>query len=342
MTRRVKLPFAGREVEFVDREVALKQFEELAEKGTRFPIVVYGPEGCGKSALLKQGMEVLRERGYSVAYVSPLVDKERDRLLYTEDLVDVVKEVLGEVVSRFPDPFNSARALITIAVEALYRAVEKGRNRKIAVLADDVFQAIGLDKAELLVKQFLNMIEWPSIKYDKIVIVVASSEGVTWERVGRHSWAEIKTMWNMPREGFKQLYDLLPGPKPPFDEVWKWIGGNPRYLDRLYVVKWDVGKVVDETVRRLMDRLASLNDVEKKVLVKALEDPDALFHNIRDVPNLVNRLIEWNLITRVYNKDPYFWVDQPPPEKDPELGVGKFYAWQTPLHREAVRRALAA
>jgi hypothetical protein len=37
---------------------------------------------------------------------------------------------------------------------------------------------------------------------------------------------------------------------------------------------------------------------------------------------------------------PSFWIDQPPPERDPELGIGKNVAWQTPIHREAVRRAL--
>jgi hypothetical protein len=42
----------------------------------------------------------------------------------------------------------------------------------------------------------------------------------------------------------------------------------------------------------------------------------------------------------MYDRDPYFWIDQPPPERDPELGIGKNVAWQTPLHREAVRRAL--
>jgi hypothetical protein len=35
-----------------------------------------------------------------------------------------------------------------------------------------------------------------------------------------------------------------------------------------------------------------------------------------------------------------FWVDEPPLEKDPEIGVGREVAWQTPLHREAVKRAL--
>ncbi|MEL9991264.1 MAG: ATP-binding protein [Thermoproteus sp.] len=340
--KRVKVQFARREVEFVDREAAIKQFEKLAEEGTWWPIVVYGPEGCGKSALLRQGMEVLKEHGYSVTYVSPLVDKERDRLLYTEDLVEAVKEVLGEIVSRFPDPFNNARVLIDIAVETLYRIVERGKNRKIAVLADDVFQAIGLDKAELLVKQFLNMIEYPSVRYDKIVIVVASSEGVTWERVGRHRWADIVSMWNMSRDGFRQLYDLLPEPKPPFEEVWRWTGGNPEALERLYLVDWKVDDVVNAFIRSrgLVDKAAELSDVEREVLREALDDPDALFHNIRRAPDLRKKLIEWNLIAFVYDKSSRFWVDAPPPEKDPELGIGKYYAWQTPLHREAVRRAL--
>jgi hypothetical protein len=34
------------------------------------------------------------------------------------------------------------------------------------------------------------------------------------------------------------------------------------------------------------------------------------------------------------------WIDEPPPQKDLKLGIGKRMAWQTPLHREAVRRAL--
>ena len=72
MLRRVRLSFAGLEVEFVDRERALKQIEELAEKGT-YPVhVVYGPEGCGKTALLRQAKAMLEEEfGYYVVYVNP-------------------------------------------------------------------------------------------------------------------------------------------------------------------------------------------------------------------------------------------------------------------------------
>jgi hypothetical protein len=54
-----------------------------------------------------------------------------------------------------------------------------------------------------------------------------------------------------------------------------------------------------------------------------------------------NELIAKNLIVYdMYDRDPWFWIDEPPPERDPELGVGREVAWQTPLHREAVKRAL--
>jgi hypothetical protein len=49
--RRVKLPLTPQlEVEFADRERGVQQVLEWSEKGTRFPIVVFGPEGCGKTA----------------------------------------------------------------------------------------------------------------------------------------------------------------------------------------------------------------------------------------------------------------------------------------------------
>ena len=53
--KRISLSLApGFEVEFTDRERALRQVYELAERGTRLPLVVFGPEGCGKTAWLLQ------------------------------------------------------------------------------------------------------------------------------------------------------------------------------------------------------------------------------------------------------------------------------------------------
>ena len=56
---------------------------------------------------------------------------------------------------------------------------------------------------------------------------------------------------------------------------------------------------------------------------------------------LLDRLVELNLVVdAIPVRDPEFWIDQPPPERDPELGIGTRVTWQTPIHREAVRKAL--
>jgi hypothetical protein len=78
----------------------------------------------------------------------------------------------------------------------------------------------------------------------------------------------------------------------------------------------------------------------RRWLEEAVEDPEAL-DRPRRAGGADQELEAKNLIVyNMYDRDPYFWIDQPPPERDPELGIGKNVAWQTPLHREAVRRAL--
>jgi len=146
-------------------------------------------------------------------------------------------------------------------------------------------------------------------------------------------------MWNMPKEGFQQLYEKLPGPKPPFDDVWRWTGGNPRMLRRLYEYGWDVESVVGGVAleKRLSTEFVSR---WRRWLEVAVEDPDALWSG--GAPEeLIRELEAKNLIIyNMYDRRPSFWIDQPPPERNPELGIGKNAAWQTPIHREAVRKAL--
>ena len=334
--KRIKVSFAGLEVEFTDRNRAINQIRRFAEEGT-FPVyVVYGPEGCGKTALLKQAKAILEDDyGYYVIYVNPLAGRASEILAYTPTIKDIVKEALR----LFPDPYSR---IVDVAISTASQVLKKLSKTRLAILMDDVFQAVGLNEAESYVKTLLNLIEWPPASYERIVVLVASSEGVTQERIGRHRWTDIFMLWNMPRDGFQELYGKLPKQEMDFNDVWVQVGGNPGYLEKLYRAEWGVEKVVEDLVedRRLMELIRSLPDTEKQVLKLAVEDPDVLLERYGEAVNLVRKLIEENLIVRLKRRDPSAWIDEPPPEKDPELGIGRYYAWQTPLHREAVKRAL--
>jgi energy-coupling factor transporter ATP-binding protein EcfA2 len=331
--KRIKLRFADLEVEFTDRDLALKRVEEWAEKGIVRVQVVFGPEGCGKTAWLKQSAALLRELGFEVVYIDPL---RRDFIAYT-DLKDFVRKLMkaaSEVLGIAP------LKLATLALDFGDYALKLGK-RKVAILVDDAFQAIGLDKAATYVKALLNLIEYPPKEYERIVAVVTTSEGLSRGEIGRHRWAELTPMWNMPREGFKQLYNQLPGDKPGFEQVWRITGGNPKLLAELYKYEWNVDAIVTRIAgeKQIKTFMSSLSGVERELLLNAIDDPDVLMS--REGVKLIPKLVELNLIVHeMYDRKPWLWIDIPPPEKDSELGIGKYVAWQTPLHREAVRRAL--
>ena len=331
---KVKLPFVpGLEVEFVDRERALKQVEEFAENGTRFPIVVFGPEGCGKSAWLKQATWVFRELGFEAIYVDPL---RRDFIAHTD-----VSEVVKKLADATAEAIGIAQVkLATLALDTVKDLIGVWRKKRVAILVDEVFQAIGLDKTEIYVKSLLNLIEYPSASYEAIVPIVATSEGITRSKIGRHLWALLRPMWNMPRKGFEELYEKIPSPKPEFEDIWKLTGGNPDMLSKLYQAAWSVNRVITELIES-KEITSSFIEKWKVWLEEAVKDPDSLWR--ADVPDeFVRELITRNLIVyNMYDRDPWFWIDEPPQEMDLDLGIGKHIAWQTPLHREAVKRAIA-
>ena len=336
--RKVKLKFSkGLEIEFANRGRAIDQINKIAEEGTYPVYVIYGPEGCGKTALFKQAKEILEEHNYNVVYANPLAENRGEILAYTPSIRDIVKEVF----KLFPDPYSK---IVDVAINIAGQVMKRFRKPRVAVLMDDIFQAVGLDNAEKYVKILLNLIEYPPGDYEKIVVLVASSEGVTRERIGRHRWATMRILWNMSREGFKELYEKLPELKPDLEEAWNLTGGNPWLLARLYGANWNLGNVLSETIKikRLRNFVRLLAKKEIEILKEAIEDPDTIFERLREpeAQSLERKLTELNMVIEIWDRDEHFWIDVPPPERDPSLGIGRYYAWQTPLHKEAVKRAL--
>ncbi len=108
---------------------------------------------------------------------------------------------------------NALGRLAWLAFDLAKELIRVTRGGKIAVIVDDAFQVIGVKESALYVKALLNLIEYPPEHYERIVTIAATSEGVSLREIGRHRWAWSTPMWNMTREGFKQLYEQLPGDK---------------------------------------------------------------------------------------------------------------------------------
>jgi len=102
---------------------------------------------------------------------------------------------------------------------------------------------------------------------------------------------------------------------------------------------WNANEVVKASIR---DKGLTPSFIAKwkDWFERAVEDPKVLWSS--DAPEeLIKQLIEKNLIIyNMHHREQQFWVDQPPPERDQELGVDRYIARQMPLHREAVRQAL--
>jgi len=203
MLKKVKLSFApGLEVEFIDREKGIEQIFERAERGTWQPVVVFGPEGCGKTSLLLQAVEILREQGYSVIYFNPL------RRGFEADVgIESIKQRILERLRQVSTEHEFVK-LIWLVIDVALEILKHGKMR-LAIIVDDAFQLIGVKEAAVLIKGLLELIEHPEENYEKIVAVAATSEGLSKTEIGRHRWADIRAMWNMSREGFEELYKEL-------------------------------------------------------------------------------------------------------------------------------------
>jgi len=122
--------------------------------------------------------------------------------------------------------------------------------KRVAVLVDEAFQSIGLEKAAVYVKSLLSLIEYPPRSYENIVAVATTSEGITRSEIGRHRWADLAPLWNMPREGFIELYEQInwkEGRLPSTirfhtEDAWLITGGNPYMLARLAEAQWSPRK----------------------------------------------------------------------------------------------------
>ncbi len=313
---------------FVDREAELSRLEEMASRGFYPVLYIYGPEGCGKTRLLRELVQRLKDRDdYLVIYVDAEARGDpREIVLAAPELVtELIRSITIEALGA------TGKLIAALLPSILPRIVgRRVKGKKVVILVDDVARPLGLNEIESYAKRLLSLLEELYARGAASVLVAATtSESVSRRLLARHTYTVLAQVWNLPRQAFSKLLAHLGAPSEVAQESWKLLGGNPRLAIALKYHGWSYDNLIDALVRSVRASIEPLLGEHRDNLLDAVEDPDVL----RSETQLLNQLTEANLVTPI---DRPCLGYTPPPDK--ELGIGRYYAWITPAHREAVRR----
>jgi len=345
----VELPFIGRKIE-------LEAVEKYNAGQMYLPLFVFGPEGCGKSRLFKEAVK--RFKDWHPDGVAVLVDVREERLeraVLATAPVDVKKlaKRLAKAMFKSLSQITHFGEFFAAMATSIPEFAKTRDVRRVFVVVDEVTTAFTNVEAYAKAMESAMNVGRPEELKDVIVNFFAlTSEGYARGLLARHSYVWQAYLWNLPRRDFEELYyrarEIYPGQAPPFDEVWKLYGGNPRGLEELAKLGWDM----DKYKRRLaaLKGLESLAGLVKgrrlgELARRVVDDVDYLrLGEEPELHELANLLIRFNLVIELpRGLELGNEVDTPfePPPIDRELGVGKHYAWQVPIYRELFAKALA-
>jgi len=327
------------EPRFINRVEELKTLEKLATSITTLPIYLYGPEGCGKTRLLKEFIK--RFNGIAV-YIDALEGESIEKALITNPVIKELREFAKEVL---PGISGTIGAYLANKIASILEKVSTKisiKDKPLLIAVDDVTRAIGLSKIEWYVKWLYELIKklWEDYKPKSILIIATTSEGQSLDLILRHTYASTRLIWNLDQKAFNELIqELNPPNQAAIEDLWRVIGGNPRALIEIaYNYKWNIDTWLNVLKRKLAKTLITIRSRNLvKELKYVIENPDT----IHDKPSpkmeeLYKLLIEENLF--IYKYMPTLNGGEIP--KDPNLGIGKYYAWQIPAYRQILKELL--
>ncbi len=326
------------DVPFVDRGGELEALVRLVERGTYIPVFLYGPEGCGKTRLLQE--LVARWRGDAILVYIDAVEEERVNRAVLVGGASIAADALAALASIHP----VGRVLAT-RIQSLVEAIAARlalRGRRLALLIDDVTSALGVERIEWYLKYLQSLAETLAARYnlESIAVVATTSEGVSFERVSRHTYARPRLIWNLDEKAAIELAETLGADATTAENLYLVTGGNPRAIIDVAVSHgWRIDEWVEDVrLTRVEPAAAELmaRGLTREALLLA-EDPDAL----REEPDeklmeAYRILLQRNLV--MYKGAPLLHGGRLKPE--PELGIGEYYAWQMPVYRKLVQEAL--
>jgi len=312
---------------FVNREGELSILLKIVDEGYYPVLYLFGPEGCGKTRLLKEVLARIRgEEDYFVVYVDAQSAEDLRKAILAPPRV---LEIMAELVKEIGGPVGRAASLI-ITKLASRLGEHEVKGRKVVILLDDIARPLGIDMIEIYTKNLLTLLEeLYALKASSVSIIATTSEGASCAIVAKHNYVRLRQIWNLDKDSTHELLAKLNAPQKVWDDVWRLTGGNPRSIVELWRRKWKIDEWIKEVEISLRIIIRQLDKSERRFLKTVVTNVDA----VQELPQLRRALIENNLITPIVR--PCLGYTPPP---CPELGIGEDYAWQIPVYKYIVER----
>ncbi len=318
-----RVSILGRSICFADRYLEVERLLDLARGIHPVPIAIYGPEGCGKTTLLRYLIHRLSSSDYTAIYIDALAQDLREALEVPKlDIGGVVKAIARDLGYSLPSALSR---LVSRAVEELWTRLRLfGGGLVVAI--DDVYRAIGLENVDRYTKMLYEWITWRVPRYGvkNLLVVLTTSEGLSKRVLARHTYADIYMVWNLDLPGYGEFVEQLDAHQRP-EDLYTVTGGSPRLTIEIARYGWDVEKVRKLYSEKIASTLRAAF-LDRDRLRSLVEDPDADHETAA-------RLEELGLMIELYRSSSLSSIP-----RDRDLGIGREWAWQTPLFRDIVSR----
>ena len=120
---------------------------------TAFPVTIYGPEGCGKTAFLRY---MVRELGVGkdmvVVYVDALEHFDIEKALFAS-----YREIIEFIQDLVSVPLGASIARTTMSIVSRFAQRIGLKGKAVVIVLDDVYRAIGLDEVDRYTKSLYDI-----------------------------------------------------------------------------------------------------------------------------------------------------------------------------------------
>jgi len=338
------------DVKFIDRAREIEALRNWCSHQRYTPLYIYGPEGCGKTRLLKEFVKIFEDyfgEGSIALYIDAMERHSVDQAIFSSKSVELVRDVILAITERFVGYVGRvlANSISTLLEKAIIN--KRLEDNYIFVAVDDVVRVIGLNQIEWYVKWLFETMNKLSEIYRPRAInfIVTTSEGVSLELISRHRHVHPVLLWNLDKDSFESLfYELKPPSNTKFEDIWYLFGGNP---GKLIELSKDLNWNVEEMLKLYRDRISKIvieiisaglsNELELvindiTILDKIHKDPELSKRLIK----LAEILIDKNLL--IYKK--WTTITRGEIKSQLDIGIGEYYAWQVPMYRDIMKKIL--